>query len=70
LPSIGEFLGSVGVIVTLGYLAVQIRQNTKSLDESRKVALADSYVRRGDVIEQSMMQAATFMMDPNRYANR
>ena len=54
----GEFLGAIGVIVTLGYLAVQIRQNTKSLDENRKVALVDSYVRRSDVIERSMMQAA------------
>ena len=30
LGNIGEFLGSIGVIVTLIYLAIQIRQNTKA----------------------------------------
>ena len=34
LGAIGEIVGAVGVIVTLGYLAVQIRQNTKSLRAS------------------------------------
>jgi hypothetical protein len=29
LGALGEFLGSIGVIVTLVYLATQIRQNTK-----------------------------------------
>jgi hypothetical protein len=31
IGAIGEILGAIGVIVTLGYLAVQIRQNTRSL---------------------------------------
>ncbi len=30
LGAIGELVGGVAVVVTLGYLAVQIRQNTKS----------------------------------------
>ena len=30
IGAIGEILGAIGVIVTLGYLAVQIRQNTRS----------------------------------------
>ena len=30
LGNIGEFVAAVAVLVTLGYLAVQIRQNTKS----------------------------------------
>lgn len=30
LGAIGEIVGAVGVIATLGYLAVQIRQNTRS----------------------------------------
>ena len=28
LGALGEFVGSIGVIVTLVYLAIQIRQNT------------------------------------------
>ena len=31
LGALGEFVGSIGVIVTLVYLAVQIRQNTQSV---------------------------------------
>jgi len=58
LGNYGEFVGAIGVIATLAYLAVQIRQNTRSLDESRKFALVDSYVRRNDVIERAMMQTA------------
>lgn len=34
LGNIGEFLGSIGVIVTLIYLAIQIRQNTKAVRAS------------------------------------
>ena len=30
----GEMLGALGVIATLGYLAVQIRQNTRSIKDS------------------------------------
>ena len=37
LGALGEFLGSIGVIATLIYLAIQIRQNTHSLDESHHV---------------------------------
>lgn len=29
LGNLGEFIGSIAVVLTLGYLAVQIRQNTK-----------------------------------------
>jgi hypothetical protein len=31
LGALGEFVGSIGVIITLVYLAVQIRQNTQSV---------------------------------------
>jgi hypothetical protein len=31
LGAIGEIVGAVAVVVTLGYLAVQIRQNTRTL---------------------------------------
>ena len=30
LGNYGEFIGAIGVVVTLGYLAIQIRQNTRS----------------------------------------
>ena len=50
LGALGEFLGSIGVIATLIYLAIQIRQNTHSLDEGRKVALAGTYQSRLDTL--------------------
>ena len=31
LGNIGDFLGGIGVVVTLAYLAVQIRKNTRSV---------------------------------------
>jgi hypothetical protein len=34
LANLGEFIGAVGVIVSIGYLAIQIRQNTKAVRSS------------------------------------
>ena len=53
LGALGEFLGSIGVIATLIYLAIQIRQNTHSLDEGRKLALAQAYEARARVANES-----------------
>ena len=36
LGALGEFVGSVGVIATLVYLAVQIRQNSRQISENVK----------------------------------
>lgn len=58
IGAIGELLGAVGVIVTLGYLAVQIRQNTLAMDENRRLALAQTYQLRADGLQSMMVQAA------------
>ena len=42
LGNFGEFVGAIAVVVTLGYLAIQIRQNTRSQDQSRKAVVAQS----------------------------
>ncbi len=40
LGNYGEFVGAIGVVVTLGYLAVQTRQNTKTgRAQSRQILL-------------------------------
>jgi hypothetical protein len=44
LGSIGELLGAIGVILSLVYLATQIRQNTKSLRAAAVDAAADRYI--------------------------
>jgi hypothetical protein len=55
LGALGEFFGSLVVVFTLVVLIYQIRQNTKSLDESRRVAMAMAYqVRAGAAQDVSM----------------
>jgi hypothetical protein len=50
LGAIGEIVGAVAVVVTLGYLAVQIRQNTRSVRAASHHAVADSFNRINAVI--------------------
>ena len=42
LGNIGEFVGSIAVLVTLIYLAIQIRQNTAATKIQIRQAIADS----------------------------
>lgn len=49
LGALGELLGAVGVIATLIYLAIQVGQNTRSLDESRKLSVAQAYQVRAEM---------------------
>jgi len=42
IGAVGEVLGALGVIATLGYLAVQIRQNTRSIKDSAFQEIASS----------------------------
>jgi len=53
LGNYGEFVGAIAVVVTLFYLAVQVRQNrqsvdanTQALEDERKVRLAEAYQSR------------------------
>ena len=59
LGAIGETLGALGVIVTLVYLAIQIRQNTQSMQEGRRLTLAQTYQMRADALQDMLVQAAT-----------
>jgi hypothetical protein len=43
LGSIGEFVAAIATIVTLAYLALQIRQNTKSVRAGSRFEVASSY---------------------------
>jgi hypothetical protein len=40
IGAIGEMIGAVGVILTLGYLAYQIRQNTLQLTQNERTSIA------------------------------
>lgn len=48
IGAIAELLGSVVVLVTLGYLAVQVRHSRHLLEENRKIALSQVYQSRSD----------------------
>ena len=58
LGALGEFLGSIAVLATLVYLSVQIRQNTRGMDESKKLALAQTYQLRSDALQMMLVHAA------------
>ncbi len=58
LGALGEFVGAIAVVVTLVYLAIQIRQNTHSMEEGRRLALAQTYQMRADALQNMMVQAA------------
>ncbi len=42
LANLGEFLGGLAVVVTLVYLATQVRQNTSAIRASSAQAFGDS----------------------------
>jgi len=58
LAAIGEIVGAMGVIASLIYLAVQIRQNTHAMDEGRRLALAQTYQIRADALQHMLVTAA------------
>jgi hypothetical protein len=50
LGNIGEFVAAIATLATLGYLAVQIRHNTKTVRTSTYQAVLDSNMRSADPI--------------------
>ena len=64
LGALGEFLGSIGVIATLIYLAVQIRQNTASMSDSRKLAIAQTYHQRAATNYNAMVALGNGPLGP------
>jgi len=45
LGNLGDFVGGVAVLVTLAYLAIQIRQNTEQVKIGSELARADTWAR-------------------------
>jgi hypothetical protein len=56
--SIGEVVGALAVVVTLIYLAKQIKQNTHAMEEGRRLALAQTYQMRSDALQAMLVAAA------------
>jgi hypothetical protein len=64
LGAIGELMGAIGVIASLIYLSVQIRQNTRSMAENRKLSLAQTYQMRADALQDMVVSAASSELSP------
>ena len=58
LGALGEFVGAIAVVATLVYLAIQIRQNTRAMNEARRLALAQTYQMRADALQEMLVRAA------------
>ncbi len=58
LGAIGELIGGTAVVATLIYLAVQVRQNTRSIESARQLALAQTYQMRSDALQAMLVQAS------------
>lgn len=58
LGALGEFVGAIAVVITLAYLAIQIRQNTRAMEESKRLALAQTYQMRADALQDMLVRAA------------
>ena len=49
IGAIGEVTGAITVVITLIYLSIQVRQNTRSMDETRKVEIGRSVQSRTEL---------------------
>jgi hypothetical protein len=56
--SVGEMVSALAVVITLIYLAKQIKQNTHAMEEGRRLALAQTYQMRSDALQAMLVQAA------------
>jgi hypothetical protein len=56
--AIGEVVGALTVVVTLIYVAKQIKQNTHAMEEGRRLALAQTYQMRSDALQAMLVHAA------------
>ncbi len=66
LGALGEFVGAIAVVATLVYLAIQIRQNTRAMEESKRLALAQTYQMRADALQEMLVRAADSGTDASR----
>ena len=65
LGNIGNFVGAIGVVVSLVFLTMQVRQsrqatdaNTRALEDSRRLALAQTYQARSAALQEIFLAVA------------
>ena len=60
LGATADMIGSLGVIVTLGYLAVQIRQNTRSVRGAAYQSIIESIASANDMLANNPQLSGVF----------
>ncbi len=58
IGAIGELLGAVAVVLTLAYLAVQVRQNSENLNQNTRAVIAATEVAGGEQVLQGQLPVA------------
>jgi hypothetical protein len=58
IGAIGEIVGATAVVLTLLFLTMQLRQNTKAVDESRKATVSQLYQFRANMHMDGMLRKA------------
>ena len=59
LGAIGEVVGAIAVVLTLAYLAIQVRQNSNALDQQNKVEKAKTVQDRVELVMRYMQLQIT-----------
>ena len=59
LGNLGEFIGSIAVLVTLVYLALQVKQTKLLLERSERVSLSQVHQARADTRINYLLQVAS-----------
>ncbi len=50
--ALGAIIGAIAVVITLGFLAIQIRYSTRSMDESNRLQRATAIDRHADSVNR------------------
>ena len=59
MGAIGEVVGAIAVVLTLAYLAIQVRQNSNALDQQNKVEKAKTVQDRVELVMRYMQLQIT-----------
>ena len=58
IGAIGEIAGALAVVITLIFLTIQLRQNTRSVDESRNATVSQLYQFRANMHMDGQLRRA------------
>lgn len=58
LGALGEIVGAAAVVLTLIFLTVQLRQNTKAVEEARRATVSQLYQFRANMHMDGMLRMA------------